>query len=102
MYRYKYIALLDIDEIILPIVEDNWSDLMKNVKPLAENSASHVKYKNKSFTHVLASYNFRNVYFMDEMLDMHEKVSFWKLFSQIPLDWKKKIYFQLDIAKYQN
>ena len=81
MYRYKYIALLDIDEVILPIEEKNWSDLMKNVKPLAENMASHVNYKNKSFVHILASYNFRNVYFMDEMLDMHEKVSFQKLFS---------------------
>ena len=35
MYRYKYIALLDIDEVILPIEEHNWSDLMKNVQLLA-------------------------------------------------------------------
>ena len=94
MYRYKYIALLDIDEVILPIEEKNWSDLMKNVKPLAENFASHVKYKNKSFVHVLASYNFRNVYFMDEMLEMHEKVSFWKLFCNKDLSWFKKKYSQ--------
>ena len=64
MYRYKYIALLDIDEVILPIEEDNWSDLMKKVKELA--------YKIKKEER--ASYNFRNVYFLDEMLTAHEKV----------------------------
>ena len=79
MYRYKYIALLDIDEVILPIEEDNWSDLMKNVHLLArENIANQVKFENKS-KKILASYNFRNVYFMDEMLEMHEKVGFQKL-----------------------
>ena len=64
MYRYKYIALLDIDEVILPIEEKNWSDLMKKVKELA--------YKIKKEER--ASYNFRNVYFLDEMLTAHEKV----------------------------
>ena len=78
MYRYKYIALLDIDEVILPIEEHNWSDLMKNVQLLAENIANQVKFENKS-KKILASYNFRNVYFMDEMLEMREKVGFQKL-----------------------
>jgi hypothetical protein len=65
MYRYEYIALLDIDEVIMPIEEDNWSDLMKKVKTLA------YKIKNEE----RASYNFRNVYFLDEMLTAHEKAS---------------------------
>ena len=65
MYRYEYIALLDIDEVIMPKEEDNWSDLMKKVKTLA------YKIKNEE----RASYNFRNVYFLDEMLEAHEKVS---------------------------
>ena len=48
----------------MPIEEDNWSDLMKKVKELA--------YKIKKEER--ASYNFRNVYFLDEMLTAHEKV----------------------------
>ena len=63
MYQYEYIALLDIDEVIMPIAEDNWADLMKNVKKLA------LKVKNEE----RASYNFRNVYFLDEMLEAHAK-----------------------------
>jgi len=63
MYQYEYIALLDIDEVIMPIAEDNWSDLMKKVKKLA------LKVKNED----RASYNFRNVYFLDEMLEAHTK-----------------------------
>ena len=46
---------------------------MENVAVLAENIANKIKHGNKS-RRVLASYNFRNVYFMDEMLDMHEQV----------------------------
>ena len=63
MYRYQYIALLDIDEVIMPIEEANWSDLMKKVKSL-----SHKIKKEER-----ASYNFRNVYFLDEMLEAHLK-----------------------------
>ena len=62
IYRYDYIALLDIDEVIMPINGDNWSDLMKQVKTLSYN----IKKEER------ASYNFRNVYFLDEMLTAHE------------------------------
>ena len=47
----------------MPIGENNWSDLMKKVKQLA--------YKIKKEER--ASYNFRNVYFLDEMLEAHIK-----------------------------
>ena len=45
----------------MPVGDDNWSDLMKQV------SAMSLKVKNDT----RASYNFRNVYFMDEMLEAH-------------------------------
>lgn len=62
MYRYEYIALLDIDEVIMPLVHNNWAEMMEAVVEAS------LKIKNES----RASYNFRNVYFMDEMLDSHE------------------------------
>ena len=60
--RYEYIALLDIDELIVPIRHNSWADMMKEV---VDNS---LKIKNET----RASYNFRNIYFMDEMLDHHQ------------------------------
>jgi len=61
MYRYEYIALLDIDEVIMPIRHNNWADMMEEV---VTNS---LKIKNET----RASYNFRNIYFLDEMLEAH-------------------------------
>ncbi|KAA0186796.1 hypothetical protein HAZT_HAZT008591 [Hyalella azteca] len=56
MYRYKYIAVLDIDEVIMPKGNNMlWKDLMDNV--LAK--ALKVKKVER------ASYNVRNVYFFD-------------------------------------
>jgi len=66
MYRYEYIALLDIDEVIMPLKHTNWEDMMK------EAVQSSLKVKNET----RASWNFRNVYFMDEMLDAHEHQHF--------------------------
>jgi len=62
LYRYDYIALLDIDEVITPIKHSNWADMMEEVVQTS------LKVKNET----RASWNFRNVYFMDEMLDAHE------------------------------
>ena len=60
MYRYKYITLLDTDEVIMP-KGDNiyWKDLMERV---IEKSLKTVSPKKKS----RASYNVRNVYFFDQ------------------------------------
>merc|ERR1712042_193332 len=62
MYRYEYIALLDIDEVIVPVKHNNWTEMMEEVVKTS------LKVKNET----RASWNFRNVYFMDEMLDAHE------------------------------
>merc|ERR1711884_886628 len=62
LYNYKYIAVLDIDEVITPIKHNNWADMMEEVIQIS------LKVKNQT----RASWHFRNVYFMDEMLDAHE------------------------------
>lgn len=59
LYSYQYLALLDIDEIIMPLKQEhnNWLDLMQEVEwaSLYEQNYSR------------ASYNVRNVYFFDDL-----------------------------------
>jgi hypothetical protein len=57
LYTYDYLALLDIDEVIMPIAHKNWSQLMSAVQKMS--------LAKKNFTR--ASYNFRNVYFLDDL-----------------------------------
>lgn len=61
MYEYKYIALLDIDEVIMPLDANNWRDLMDKVLPKALKINKDER----------ASYNVRNVYFLDDLLHNH-------------------------------
>jgi len=62
MYRYEYLALLDIDEIITPVRHNSWADMMREVIEASSNEDNELK----------ASWNFRNVYFLDEMLEANE------------------------------
>lgn len=61
MYQYHYIALLDIDEVIMPVKSNDWKDLMNVVLDKA------LKLKQEP----RASYNVRNVYFLDDLLHSH-------------------------------
>lgn len=62
MYRYEFIALLDIDEVIMPKNDDmTWHDLMRRVLPKG------LKIKNETYP----SYNVRNVYFFDSWNHEH-------------------------------
>ncbi|CAH0549322.1 unnamed protein product [Brassicogethes aeneus] len=62
MYKYRYIALLDIDEVIMPIDGTSWKDLMENkVLPKALKINKEER----------ASYNVRNVYFLDDLIHNH-------------------------------
>lgn len=61
MYEYEYIALLDVDEVIMPVKDATWQDLMKRVLSKA------FKIRNET----RASYNVRNVYFLDDLLHSH-------------------------------
>lgn len=56
MYMYDYLALLDIDEVIMPKNDMTWAQLMDRVVPKSKRT------KNDTFP----SYNVRNVYFLDE------------------------------------
>ncbi|XP_022657968.1 uncharacterized protein LOC111248999 [Varroa destructor] len=63
LYSYDFIALLDIDEVIMPINHEGWADLMREaIQPQALKEHNYTR----------ASYNFRNVYFMDDMLKGEE------------------------------
>lgn len=57
LYSYEYLALLDIDEIIMPIKHKDWYGLMDQVRKDS--------LKEKNYTR--ASYNVRNVYFLDDL-----------------------------------
>jgi len=87
IYRYEYIALLDIDEVIMPVKHNNWAEMMEEVVK------SSLKVKNET----RASWNFRNVYFMDEMLDIHEP----EHFSDIPqyLHMMQNVYRSANYTK---
>lgn len=61
LYTYEYIALLDVDEVIMPLNSMSWKSLMDTVlkKALADKNETR------------ASYNVRNVYFLDDLLHSH-------------------------------
>lgn len=61
IYEYEYIALLDIDEGIMPVQDTTWQELMNRVLVEA------LKIGNETS----ASYNVRNVYFLDDVLHSH-------------------------------
>lgn len=54
---YQYLALLDIDEIIMPLKHHNWYHLMQEVEELSLSERNYSR----------ASYNVRNVYFFDDL-----------------------------------
>ena len=75
MYKYKYIALLDIDEAIVPLGKlAKWSKLMEIVE------LEGLKEKNES----KASYSFQNINFVDEMTNYRLKYRDHKELEGIP------------------
>ena len=63
LYRYKYVVVLDPDEVIVPRYKSNWRDLLQSV----EKQISDHKQR------PVSTFIFRNVYFMDDMLDSYLK-----------------------------
>lgn len=64
MYEYEYLVLLDVDEVIMPVQDTTWQELLKRIMPKA------LKIKNET----RASYNVRNVYFLDELMHSHSTI----------------------------
>lgn len=64
MYEYEYLVLLDVDEVIMPVQDATWQELIKRIMPKA------LEIKNET----RASYNVRNVYFLDELMHSHTTV----------------------------
>ena len=52
--RYDWIALLDVDEVIVPRKHKSWSKMMEAVHPQAKD---------------FSRWSFKNIYFLDNMTD---------------------------------
>lgn len=62
MYRYRWLALLDIDEVIVPLEDADWSALMRRVLPLS------MPLQGKP---PRSSYHASNLYFLDSLRHEH-------------------------------
>ncbi|KAJ2940151.1 hypothetical protein O0L34_g11716 [Tuta absoluta] len=62
MYQYRWLALLDIDEVIVPLEESDWSSLMQRVLPLAVPAAGKPRR---------SSYHASNLYYLDSLQHEH-------------------------------
>jgi len=61
MYRFKYIAILDIDEVIVPKKHKSWSSMMEEVLEASSKDPKTI------------SWHFRHVYFIDSMTKKQTK-----------------------------
>ncbi|MPC21722.1 hypothetical protein E2C01_014718 [Portunus trituberculatus] len=61
MNLYRFIILIDIDEVIMPRTVPSWKELLEQVAPQAMSGEDHP----------YVSYYARNVYFLDSMQDKH-------------------------------
>jgi hypothetical protein len=65
IYSYQYVVLLDIDEVIIPLVHENWSQLLAKVQ-------DSLRTKKNRFR---AAYSAQNIYFFDDLGDNNQTVS---------------------------
>ncbi|XP_052751685.1 uncharacterized protein LOC113512252 [Galleria mellonella] len=62
MYEYRWLALLDIDEVIVPLEDADWSSLMKRALPLSKPAKGKPPR---------SSYHASNLYFLDSLRHEH-------------------------------
>lgn len=67
MYQYEFLIALDIDEIVMPMHEEdkNWTDMMTRTIAIGEN------LRNKTF----ASYYARNVFFLFDNIHQNDTIN---------------------------
>ena len=78
LYRYKYVVVLDQDEVIVPMTTDTWKELINVLeqKSLTINND------------ISSTFRFQNVYFMDDML--YSNLKSMKEKKGNSKNWKKK------------
>ncbi|XP_049871794.1 uncharacterized protein LOC126370814 [Pectinophora gossypiella] len=62
MYHYRWLVLLDIDEVIIPLKDKNWSSLMRRVLPLSTPALGQRRR---------SSYYATNLFFLDSLRHNH-------------------------------
>lgn len=62
MYEYRWLALLDIDEVIVPLEDGGWSGLMRRALPLSAPAPGKPPR---------SSYHASNLYFLDSLRHEH-------------------------------
>ncbi|XP_073947913.1 uncharacterized protein [Choristoneura fumiferana] len=62
LYRYRRLALLDVDEVIVPLQDPDWAGLMRRVLPLATPAPGKPPR---------SSYHASNVYYLDSLRHAH-------------------------------
>lgn len=62
MRHYRYLALLDVDEVIVPLLDHDWPSLLARLVPLGEQGSGKPPR---------SSYHASNVYFLDSLRHDH-------------------------------
>jgi hypothetical protein len=62
---FRYVTLLDIDEVIMPRGHNTWHELMSEVEQLSLKEHNYTR----------ASYNVRNVYFLDDLVGLDKSTA---------------------------
>ena len=90
MYKYKYISLLDIDEVIIPLAGSNWSEMMSLIK------------KNLTDAEKIASFSFKHVYFGDWMEEETEDFEIPSYFHMLRHVQRGATYANSNLKSFMN
>ena len=55
VFRYEYIAVIDIDEVIMPLQHNNWNDMFREIKRTTPEASNNI-----------STFVFRHALFMDK------------------------------------